>query len=64
MTRHPDSTTPRKEGNTVNISTYHADVTDPVTGETTTLSATSADELEQTIAEHLAVGYPAPVSTA
>lgn len=59
MTR-PDSRTPRKEGNTVSTTTYHADVTDPVTGETTTLTATTSDELEQEIDEHLAAGYPDP----
>lgn len=62
MTRHPDSIS-KEGGDPVSTSTYHADVTDPVTGETTTLSATSPDELEQAIAQHLAAGYPEPVPT-
>lgn len=40
--------------------TYHADVTDPVTGETTKLSAATPRELEQLVDEHLAAGYPDP----
>ena len=44
----------------MSTTTYQADVTDPVTGETTTLSGTTPAELEQLIDEHLAAGYPDP----
>lgn len=36
-----------------------AEVTDPITGETTTLSAGSLLDLERLITEHLEVDYPA-----
>ena len=41
-----------------------AEVTDPITGETTTLSASSALELEQLITDHLEVDYPSSENTA
>lgn len=37
-----------------------AEITDPVTGEQTTLTAHSAAELEQLVDEHLAHMYPQP----
>lgn len=46
----------------MSTTTYQADVTDPITGETTTLSAATQAELEQLIDEHLATGYPDPTS--
>lgn len=62
MTPAPTPTQSRKEGDPVSTTTYQADVTDPVTGETTTLSAATPAELEQLIDEHLATGYPDPTS--
>lgn len=58
MTQTPR--TPKEGGDPVSTTSYQADVTDPVTGETTTLSASSPLELEQLIDEHLAAGYPDP----
>ena len=43
------------------MTTRHvADITDPVTGETSTLSAGSEQELEQLVAAHLEQHYPTP----
>lgn len=40
--------------------THSAEITDPVTGQTTTLTAATAAELEQLIDAHLAQQYPDP----
>lgn len=37
-----------------------AEVTDPITGDTTTLTANTADELDQLVDAHLAQAFPAP----
>ncbi|MDP3890273.1 hypothetical protein [Nocardioides sp.] len=37
---------------------YTAEVQDPVTGTTETLTADTEDQLEQLVDEHLEVGYP------
>ena len=62
MTRPHPMPSPPGGGNPVSTTTYLADVTDPVTGETTTLSAATQAELEQLVYEHLATGYPDPTS--
>lgn len=43
---------------------YSADVTDPATQETTTLTADTAEQLEQLVDEHLASRFPEPVEAA
>jgi hypothetical protein len=43
-------------------SRHVADITDPVTGETTTVTADSAAELDRLIAEFLDRAYPDPTS--
>lgn len=48
LERNQHMTTPR----------YLADVTDPLTGRTATLTADSAIELERLVDEHLNAGYP------
>lgn len=46
---------------TMSPSTQHtADVTDPLTGENTHLTAPTANKLEELIDEHLAQAYPFP----
>jgi len=43
------------------MTTRHvADITDPVTGETATLSAATESELDQLVDEHLEQHYPTP----
>ncbi len=43
------------------MTTRHvADITDPVTGETTTLTAPTESELDQLVDEHLEQHYPTP----
>jgi hypothetical protein len=37
---------------------YEADLQDPVTGETTTITAETEEELDRLISEHLSLDYP------
>lgn len=43
---------------------HSAEVTDPVTQEMTTLTADTAEQLEQLVDEHLASRFPEPVEGA